>query len=194
MIYIKENPVGIDILINDIQIAVSSALGWSNYNAYHRAYKNESASGIIPEVYKLPPQGVVGEYEEVFTNDNLSASSFFYTEDTISSIDVGRLFSTTLSMVFQCDLAELEGTDNRFDEEVHRKVVLAINESTDGKVESVITGISNVYTEFNTSQVQWTDMQPCHVFRVDISANYEYNCCIDCRYSTPVTGNEIVLF
>lgn len=194
MIYIKEKPVGIDIAINEIQLAVSNALGWTNYNAYHRAYKNESANGVIPEVFKVKPQNIVGEYEEVFTNDYLDASSFFYTEDTRNTIELGRLFSTTLSMVFQCDLTKLETTDYRADEEVHRKVILAINNSTFGEVNSLVTGINNVYSEFNTESVIWDDLQPLHVFRLDINVTYEYDCCADCSYVSNVNGNNVVLF
>lgn len=194
MIYLKENPVGIDILINEIQLSVYSALGWTNYEAYHRAYKNETSNGIIPEVFKVKPQRVNGEYEEVFTNDRLAASSFFYTEDNRPTADVGRLFNTTLSMVFQCDLTQLETIDYRADEEIHRKVILAINSSIDGEVSNLITGISSVYSEFNTDSVQWTDMQPLHVFRVDMNVSYEYDCCADCSYVTGVQGNDVVLF
>lgn len=195
MIYVKENAVGIDVVINDIQIAVSNSLQWVNYNAYHRIYKNETANGIIPEWYEDITQATKGEYEEVYLNDKLDASSFIYKEDTIPAVDIGRLFSTVVSMVFQVDLAAVEGVkDTRNDEEVHRLVIEAINGSTYGKVASIVTGISNVYSEFDTSQIQWDDMQPFHCFRIDIDVNYDYNCCTDCNQINPVMGNNVVMF
>ena len=195
MIYVKENAVGIDVVINDIQIAVSNSLQWVNYNAYHRIYKNETANGIRPEWYEDITQATKGEYEEVYLNDKLDASSFIYKEDTIPSVDVGRLFSTVVSMVFQVDLSAVEGVkDTRNDEEVHRLVIEAINGSTYGKVASIVTGISNVYSEFDTTQIQWDDMQPFHCFRIDIDVNYDYNCCTDCNQINPVIGNNVVMF
>lgn len=195
MIFVKDSAVGIDVVINDIQIAVSNSLQWVNYNAYHRIYKNETKNGIIPEFYRDITQATVGDYEEVYLNDNLDATSFIYTEGTISSIDAGRLFSTVLSMVFQVNLSEVEGVkDTRNDEEAHRLAVEAINNSTYGKVNSIVTGISNVYSEFDTSQITWNDMQPFHCFRIDIDVSYRYNCCTDCGYQGDINGNNIVMF
>lgn len=195
MIFVKENAVGIDVVINDIQIAVSNSLQWVNYNAYHRIYKNETSTGIKPEWYEDITQRTKGEYEEVYLDDKLDATSFIYTEDTIPSVDLGRLFGTTLSMVFQVDLSKVEGVkDTRNDEEVHRLAIEAINSSTYGKVASIVTGISSVYTEFDTSQIQWDDMQPFHCFRIDIDVNYDYNCCTDCNQINPVMGNNVVMF
>ena len=53
MIYLKTNPVGIDVVINDIQLSIANALLWTDYDAYSRAYKNYTETGIIPEVYGI---------------------------------------------------------------------------------------------------------------------------------------------
>lgn len=195
MIFVKENAVGIDVVINDIQIAVSKSLQWVNYNAYHRIYKNETRTGTIPEFYRDITQATVGEYEEVYLNDNLDASSFIYKEDNIPAIDAGRMFGTVLSMVFQVNLAKVEGVkDTRNDEEVHRLAIEAINGIKYGKVSNIITGISNVYSEFDTTQIKWDDMQPFHCFRIDIDVSYQYKCCVNCGYQGDINGNNIVMF
>ena len=185
---LKNSPVGIDTVINNINKLVYDDLDWlsTNYNAihytaYHRALKNPNGQGgLIPEVYNIDTVTRSGEYSEVFYDDSLDASSFFYVDDNQSTIDNGRMFNTTLSMVFQVDLSIVASAiKHRGDAEIHRVVVNAINKGIYGKVSNVVTGIQNVYSEFEQSQIDFTDMHPFHCFRVDIDVNYEFQCCID---------------
>lgn len=194
MIYIKDEAVGIDIVINEVQKVVSEALQWSNYNGYHRAYKNETSNGIVAEVYKIGNQQFNGDYEEVFNDDRIDASSFFLTPDINTTGDDGRIFSPTISMIFQVNLSRLEGFDKRNDEEVHRKVVLAVNSSVNAKIESIETGISNVYSGLDSSQLKYDDMQPFHCFKANISVNFDYNCCTSCSQVNTQYGNDVVVF
>ena len=188
MLVLKDKPVGIDTVINEINNKVFTALNWKstdidnpiNYNAYHRALKNPKNNGIIPEAYDLDTTTRKGEYSNVFYDDRLDASSFFYLDDNVSPIDNGRVFNTTLSMVFQVDLSKVSSTVNhRGDEEIHRIVINAVNKSIYGNVSNVVTTIPQVYSEFDQSQITYTDMQPFHCFRVDIAVSYEYDCCVD---------------
>jgi len=184
---LKDKPVGVDTVINNINDLVFTDLGWVstaefpiNYNAYHRALKNPINNGLVPEVYDIESGTVFGEYTQVLYDDNLDASSFFYTSDSLDTIDNGRLFGTTISMVFQVDLSKVaDNIYHRGDAEIQRIVVNAINKGIYGKVSSVVTGIPNVYSEFDQSQIQFTDMHPFHCFRVDIDVNYELGCCAD---------------
>jgi len=184
---LKTSPVGIDTVINNINNLVFTELDWVstgdspvNYNAYHRALKNPKNGGLIPEVYQLETDTSFGEYSEVLYNDRLDASSFFYVDDNQSTIDGGRMFNTTVSMVFQVDLSKVaDNIKHRGDAEIHRVVCNAINKGIYGKVSNVVTGISNVYSEFDQSQIEFTDMHPFHCFRVDIDVNYEFDCCVD---------------
>jgi len=184
---LKTNPVGIDTVINNINKLVFDGLDWLstndnpvNYTAYHRALKNPRNGGIIPEVYEIDTDTRSGEYSEVFYNDRLDASSFFYVDDNIGTVDNGRLFDTTLSMVFQVDLSVVaDNIKHRGDAEIHRVVCNAINKSVYGNVSGLVTGIPNVYSEFDQSQIEFTDMHPFHCFRVDIDVNYEFGCCYD---------------
>jgi len=184
---LKDKPVGIDTVINNINNLVFNDLGWIdgvefpvNYNAYHRALKNPRNGGLIPEVYLLDDTTRRGEYSEVLYDDTLDASSFFYVDNSIDTIDNGRLFDTTLSMVFQVNLDVVaDNIKHRGDAEIHRVVVNAINKGIYGKVSSVVTGIDNVYSEFDQSQIEFTDMHPFHCFRVDIDVTYQFDCCVD---------------
>jgi len=184
---LKDKPVGIDTVINNINDLVFSELEWVssgdnpvNYTAYHRALKNPVNNGLVPEVYNLEEGTVFGEYTQVLYDDTLDASSFFYVDDNQSTIDNGRMFNTTLSMVFQVDLSAVaSGINHRGDSEIHRVVVNAINKGIYGKVSGITSGIENVYSEFDQSQMEFTDMHPFHCFRVDIDVNYEFDCCVD---------------
>jgi len=202
MLYLKNNPVGIDKTINDINETVYNSLGWTpenniSYNAYSRALKNPRNGGIVPEVYKVEDvtTGIpFGEYSEVLYDDNVNASSFFYVDDNVSAVDNGRLFTTTISMVFQLDLSVVANNIlHRGDEEIHRKIVNAINDSTEGRVNAVITNIPSVYSEFDISQIEFTDMHPFHCFRVDIDVDFEYECCVDCELIKPTDQGFLLL-
>jgi hypothetical protein len=189
MLTLKEKPVGIDTVINNINYLVYNELGWSStdrdfpvkYSAYHRALKNPRNGGTVPEVFAASEDRFRrGEYTEVLYDDRVDASSFFYVEDTQTPIDNGRMFNTTLSMVFQLNLESVASNiKHRGDAEIHRVVCNAINKSYYGKVSGLTTGISNVYSEFDQSQIQFTDMHPFHCFRVDIDVNYAFGCCKD---------------
>lgn len=189
MLTLKDTPVGIDTVINNINALVYDELNWRTtdidfpvkYAAYHRALKNPKNGGIIPEVYVVGEDRFTsGEYSEVLYDDTVDASSFFYVEDTQTPVDSGRMFNTTLSMVFQVNLdAVATGVQHRGDAEIHRVVVNAINKGFYGKVSGITTGISNVYSEFDQSQIQFTDMHPFHCFRVDVDVTYEFGCCKD---------------
>ena len=51
----KSDPIGIDAPLDEIQDAVYNHLTnnckWTKYESYHRAYKNQKDSSVIPEVY-----------------------------------------------------------------------------------------------------------------------------------------------
>ena len=184
---LKTSPVGIDTVINNINDLVYTELDWLstndnpvNYTAYHRALKNPKNGGIVPEVYEIDTNTRTGEYSEVFYNDRVDASSFFYVDDNIGTTDNGRIFDTTVSMVFQIDLSKVaDNIKHRGDAEIHRVVCNAINKGKYGKVSGLVTGIPNVYSEFQQDQIQFTDMHPFHCFRVDVAVTYQFDCCAD---------------
>ena len=207
---LKTNPVGIDTVINNINKLVFDDLGWLSsdennpvdYTAYHRALKNPKNGGIIPEVYDIETETSTGEYTESLYDDRLGASSFFYVADEQNPIDNGRMYNTTLSMVFQVDLSKVaDNIKHRGDAEIHRVVCKAINKGYYGKVSALVTGISNVYSEFDQSQIEFTDMHPFHCFRVDIDVSYEFGCCkdgcglheLDIGFLQTVSGGFILL-
>ena len=168
----KISPKGIDIVIDEIQEHLSSSISWTNFNCYPRIYKEENQSGVKPMLY-------VGtnDYEDVFYDDTLNGSCFFYEEDTRNATDNGYFNNVKLSIVFQLDLTALFPTIiHRADEEAHNKVIIALKKLMPYKVTNLVTGYKNVYAEFDTSQVQYDDISQYHVFRVDMEVIVNNNC------------------
>lgn len=167
-------------MINELNSLVFNHLAtdsqWFDYSAYHRAYKNPTTEGIIAEVFNKDDE----DYKEVFFDDTLSASSFFVIDDNMATLDSGRLIETTVSMIFQVNLEKIATTiDGRADEEVVFQVLHALRKSKYGEISNVARGIDNVYSGFETGQIQYTDMQPFFCFRVDLDVVFEYDCACD---------------
>lgn len=169
----KISPVGIDRIIDSIQVVLYNKLGWDSlpnvtYEANHRANKNETANGIIPEIYDGKK-----EYREVYFNDKVDASSFFLIDDTRTG---DKLYTIIVSIIFQLKLDKIFPLiTHRADEEAHKQVLDVLEKTTLVKINSLQTGIANVYSGLLVDQSKFDNMQPFHVFKVDIDVNYE-NC------------------
>lgn len=169
----KTSPKGIDVVIDNIQTRLSSAISWTEFNSYPRIYKEEIDGKVIPMLYTGSK-----EYQDVFTNDSLNGSLFFYHEDTRSAIDNGYFNDVTLSMVVQLNLEALYPTvTHRADEEAHNDILIQLKKiSPLVKVISLVTGLKNVYSEFDTTQTQFDDISKFHVFRVDMKTVVSNDC------------------
>ena len=142
---LKDNPVGIDFRIDQIQrklfteLTVNQDKVWTNYESYHRAYKNESQQGKVPEVYVGE-----GEYKELFTNEEFSATSFFLVDN---SKPFASKYTVSVSLIYQVILNEIyPSISHRADEEVHAAVAIALEKCTQLQITSLVTSIADVYT------------------------------------------------
>ena len=173
----KISPVGIDRIIDSIQVVLFNKLGWDSlpsvtYESNHRAYKTpgeiNGTSGLIPEVFDG-----IKEYKEVYFNDNVDASSFFLVDDTRTG---DKLYTINVSIIFQLKLDKIFPLiTHRADEEAHKQVLDVLERTTLVKINSLQTGIANVYSGLLVDQSKLDDMQPFHVFKVDMDIDYE-NC------------------
>lgn len=174
---LKTDPKGIDVVINNLQNTLFTELttefGWTDYQSYPRAYKNPKDGSLIPENYDGS-----GDYKEVFYDDKFKATSFFLASDTSSLDRTSRQYSNTISAIFQVNLKELLPLiTHRADEEMHRQVWLAITKSPQTYLlDSIVTGVDNVYSGLNLTQLQIDDMSDCHVVRFDFNITYEFEC------------------
>lgn len=171
----KISPVGIDRIIDSIQVVLYNKLGWDTgtvYEANSRANKTpgklDGKEGLIPEVYDGKKQ-----YREVYFNDTVDANSFFLVDDTRTG---DKLYTIIVSIIFQLKLDKIFPLiTHRADEEAHKQVLDVLERTTLVKINSLQTGIANVYSGLLVDQSKFDNMQPFHVFKVDIDVNYE-NC------------------
>tara|TARA_R110000764_G_scaffold72464_4_gene148646 strand:+ start:3401 stop:4012 length:612 start_codon:yes stop_codon:yes gene_type:complete len=182
----KVNPIGVDIVINNIIESMYEGLesaGWTNYEAYHRCYKNpvDGEGQYIPEAYTAESVNQ-HDYREVLMDDNKRSSSFFITGDS-TSYDNG-LFKVPISIIFQLNSQELyDQLVSRADEEARNDAIVSIREGAYGSsITSIDTSIPVVYSEFKTENIAFTDMSPLHVFRVNLSVDVDYSCDYYCTY------------
>ena len=188
-IVIKNNPIGIDKVITNLQEGMYTALienGWTNYDCYHRAYKNVKNVGsgdYIPEVYTADSVQS-GQYEEVLLNDRVNSTSFFIAGNNTPYDNSSGLFKNDISIIFQINSENLySNVTHRADEEAKNDVIAAIKEAGYGKyITGIVTHVPDVYNEFDTSKLETDDMHPYFVFRVNLNVNVDYNCNYYCTY------------
>ena len=175
---LKVDPVGIDRPIDKIQQALYTGLvtngTWTMYESYHRAYKNETKDGIVPEIFTGKK-----DYKDAFTDDGFTATSFFLIPDEVGVLE-GSKFQAEISIIFQVDLAKLYPNapdSRRFDEEMHNEILNILND-LDANFTDVdyVTSLDSVYAGLDTSKIKWNDLQPYHVVRFTVTANYDYQC------------------
>lgn len=180
---LKTDPKGIDFIVDSLQRKTfaqltGSDIGWTEYESYHRAYKNPSEGSTIPEIYTSN-----GNYLEVLFDDTFNATSFFLTEDTRTKLD-HEVYEQDISMIFQARLDLLyPNITHRADEEMHADIVTAINSAGFQKeITDITTGVTNVYSELSltgdlSSLVSLDDMSFFHVVKVNLTITYGFDNC-----------------
>ncbi len=173
----KTNPVGIDIVINDLQELLFTGLtakGWTNYDSYPRVYKNETKDGLIPEFYTSK-----GDYEEVYFDDRLNALSFWLVDDSVEQQNNPN-YTANIKVVFQVNLNKLyNNISHRADEEMHRDVSRILDESmiVNRHNKKITTGIKKIYNEEGLNSTNgFEDMSNYHVVKFDIEVSFQYKC------------------
>lgn len=176
---LNPTPIGVDLVIDRIQkkIYLNNVTNgtWTNYQSYHRAYKNETPDGIRPEIFTGNGNN---EYHDAFTNDDFCVTSFFLVPDDATDIVDGQIINTTISIIFQVNLEQLyPNAPKRFDEEFKNEVVNSLkNLGFYYEFSGVFTSLDDVYAGLDISKVQWDDMHRRHVVRFEVDVNYRYSC------------------
>lgn len=172
----KTNPVALDTQIDFFQTDMFAALGFTDWESFHRVYgvPVENGTGIIPEPFEVD-----GEYKgDSFYNDNVIVSSFFYATDIRTVTD--GLTEVEVAWIFNVDLKKLfPSIDHRADEEFSNAVQLASEGFSgwdDFKLIGVESGIENVYREFNKDQIKFDNMSEEHARRFNYTVKYTPDC------------------
>lgn len=191
---VKQNPIGIDIVINDVIESMYDSLidsGWTDYEAYHRVYKNakDSSGNFIPEAFVADSVNQ-DDYREVLFDDNKRSTSFFLTGDATTR-ESGN-YKVPMSVIFQVNCQELyDRLVGRADEEARNDAIVAIEKNSHGvNITSIETSIPVVYSEFVTDNVTFTDMSPMHVFRINMDVLVDYSCDYYCTYPEGLGGYD----
>ena len=182
----KSNPVGIDQKIDMLQKALFSSLikvwniGASKYTCTPRCYRNQTKDGYVAEMFTGGK-----DYEELYINDQVSATSFFGIGQN-EIIQPDRMKVASVHLVFSVNLNELKPipSGQRNDEEVRLDVqeVLDTYGAAHGfLVTNQITGIDKILAEYPGSRrdagLKYKDMHPNHWFRFDLQIFYQPTNC-----------------
>lgn len=179
MLIRKTNPKGLDKIIDKIQVKLDSSLNLGTWENNHRAYKNPKPDGLrgfIAEVYTEK-----GEYRECYYDDNFDAVSFFLADENMTILE-SQMISQDFALIFHVDLNSIYPTIlHRADEELKLSVLNVLKSF--GKlftVNSIETGLRNVYREFENENFKYDDMSNLFCIRFNLNANYVADCCVEC--------------
>lgn len=174
----RTNPVGIDKEITKLQDRFYDLVSWSDYWSHDRVYLNLRDNKLVPELYEGDSTTLNRDYREIYFSDTRTIESYFVVSENRTQVDLD-LFSVDVGMIFQSDLIKLfPAITHRADEELHSEAVIAMTEALiSGEITGLVTGIPNVYQGLDQSQIQTTDIHPCHVFRINFNMVYNYDCC-----------------
>ncbi|WP_438423259.1 hypothetical protein [Aquimarina macrocephali] len=166
MNYLKENPVGIDIQIQRLQIKLYESLRFEGIDGYGRVYL-EDKKGKRKPLYFINGN----EYKEVLINDSTSGT-FFFIEDEKSKIELPKSV-TEVDIIFLLDLKKIKPTiTHRADEEVRVDILKVLNRCRYFEVEEITKGIKAL-SDFDTKLI---DMQPYHFIKINGKLRYQFNC------------------
>lgn len=160
MVIEKQNPIGIDIIVRDIQNALDSRLGWSELiDIYPRCYVGLKDNVRTIEHYGI---GNSNDYSNlIYAEGN---KCFFVQSSDLEKVDV-KNYATTIELYFTVDLSEIypDGV-GRMDSNVHNDVLNALKSVTSVNVQRLVTGINRVYAGFDYKAND--DNHPYHCFKV----------------------------
>ena len=189
MLYLIDNAISLDTVINDINTRVFNSLKWTesrgiNYHAFNQADKNprDSSGDIIPETFYKRDIDTNGEYTEAFFDDSVDASSFFVVPDEINSLDNGYVYNTTIDMIFQVDLDVVAANvpNHRAKEEIINKAIQGVRASQYHWNDiSISKTVPVVYSDFSTTGIEFTSMNNFFCFKLGIDVTYGYSCIDD---------------
>lgn len=161
---------GIDCEIKNLQEDIYTALGeyFSKIDGFGRIYKHPGESGFIPKRYDANKR----DYEDVYLDDRVDCSFCFIDGDSHDTED-GLLYKAPVKIVFWMDL-EVLSKDYRADAEAHRIAASILKDDCVGEFEfkGIDKTVNTVFTGFNTQGIHKDDLQPYHVFALNIDLSY----------------------
>lgn len=179
------NPVGLDDAIKSVQVDLYNELTklWGDVDGFGRVYKTPVNNGeeipkyyqtskiVIPEWYNA----ATDDYEDVYYNDNKSASFCFLTQENDTTED-GMVFLSDVKCVFMMDLSKVYSSSvSRQDSRAQSEVVKILRNFNFGryKIIGIERRIDFIFREYFTQNIKFNDMHPFHCFAVKIKLKYD---------------------
>jgi len=164
MIYLKENPVGVDLPIQRLQESLYTKLNDAfncDITAYGRAYVNNDKGSIKPLAYLTN-----GEHRELLTDDTINGLHFFFIENEESDVISRTCMSDTeVDIIFVIDdLTKVLGDIVHYaDEEIKEQIKSFVRNFY--KIISVTKG-EKALDGFDISQLNF--VYPYFVFKLKV--------------------------
>ena len=145
MLLLRENPKGLDVLIQKLQTKLYSYFKSESIKGYGRVYLNEKNGREVPQYYAEN-----GEYKDVLFDDRLTGS-FFFLEDGLTKKSSSRL-TTPVSLIILLNLDDLTPDfKGRNDEEVKTDIYAIIEQCKYFDLTQIIKG-KDVLKQFKVSK------------------------------------------
>lgn len=167
---------GIDARVKQIQNALFNHLGFTNVDFYGCVLKslNKDSKTIVPEFYHDFPRK-----REVYYDGKTAAGGnvFFIDSDEHKELK-GGLFQSNVKIVFMLNLEKLfPEKQYRASSEVQENCIKLVKKLGCFSSSLILEkGLENVLKGFDTSKIKLNDMQPYHIFSINGSLEYSYNC------------------
>lgn len=176
MNYLKETTLGIDDPIQRLQTYLYDSLverwGFTDFNGYGRVYKNKRNDLVVPEYYASNR-----EYKEVLLDDRINGIMFFSPSDTIDIF--GSLMTQECDIIFSFNLKDIGVSNEREDEKIRQFILFTLNNYKGKKeIRQTVTGLNNVYIDYNGVADYFYDMQDFHHFKIKVLLRYINKNCI----------------
>ena len=174
MIIKKDNPKGIDFMIDRIQTKLGSMLSWNDPYIYGRVYLNSKPDGnVVAEAY-------IGNdrYKDIFVDKSRSAVIGFVENGDVSFDETGKVQTMTVDIVCSVMLNRIYDTVLRNDEEALQEVLKVVQKTAGWKISKIRKGnVKNVFSFMDTKSITFRDMQPYANFAISCDVNYLNNIC-----------------
>jgi len=170
MNFTTTSTIGIDTVIQSIQNELYSNLivSWSeNIDGYGRVYINKKQNENIAQ-YFIDEK----DYKDVYVNDEKDAQFFFLTDENSTTEDE-YVYKNKTKVVFIVNLKKVFDS-GRVDSKARVNVINFLRNIAYGRfqIEGYDTGVDNVFRGLNTDKLKKADLQPFHVFSINIDLNY----------------------
>lgn len=169
MIYLKDNPIGVDATIDRCQRRIARDLTWNGYDLFSRLYLNQREGRTIAEAYVKD-----GEYEEAFVDDKVAKIGFVVDDRREGS----QIQTVKVSVVCSADVNKIFGMTTREDEAAMMQLLKIVMSTGGWEVTGVTTGnVDSVFSFMDRDAIRYRDMQPYVNFSIQCNVKFINNIC-----------------